>query len=210
MADNQRVMKRRSKQIRPEEVEETRSMILRVAQQLFMQSGYRAVSTRQLADACGLTQPALYHHFADKQAIFLAMAQDELARMHVALDRIVHRNEPPQERMQRVAMFLLSTTHQGLNQMLHDIEHELAPELRAELEVGFLQGIVAPIASVLEDGQRQGVVRGPLQGGADPRTVTFLFMSMISQTVSSRYGVGADPTRAAEMITQLLFHGIAL
>lgn len=210
MPDSQRPAKKRSKQMRPEEVEETRSMILRVAQQLFMQSGYRAVSTRQLADACGLTQPALYHHFADKQAIFLAMAQDELARMRVALERIVHRNEPPQERMQRVALFLLSTTHQGLGQMLHDIEHELAPELKADLEVGFLTGIVAPIASVIEDGQRQGVIRGPQQGGADARTVTFLFMSMISQAVSSRYGVASDHGRAAEMLTHLLFHGIAV
>jgi AcrR family transcriptional regulator len=43
---------------------ETRCLILQAAHRPFMEQGYRAVSTRQIAAACGITQPALYRHFA--------------------------------------------------------------------------------------------------------------------------------------------------
>ncbi len=39
---------------------ETQGTILRTAEQLFMTYGYGAVSTRHMAGACGLAQPALY------------------------------------------------------------------------------------------------------------------------------------------------------
>src|SRR5690349_3359337 len=51
------------------EREETAKLILQAARQLFMAHGYRAVSTRQVAEAVGLTQPALYHHFATKEEL---------------------------------------------------------------------------------------------------------------------------------------------
>jgi len=45
---------------------ETRKVVLQAARRLFLEFGFHAVSTRQIAEACGLTQPALYHHFANK------------------------------------------------------------------------------------------------------------------------------------------------
>jgi AcrR family transcriptional regulator len=68
------------KHVPQENVEETRNAILRVAQHLFMTYGYRAVTTRQLAEACGLTQPAFYHHFADKRALYLAVVTEEVCQ----------------------------------------------------------------------------------------------------------------------------------
>ena len=48
-----------------------------------MAHGYRAVSTRQVAEAVGLTQPALYHHFATQadlyQGLLFSATQDGVA-----------------------------------------------------------------------------------------------------------------------------------
>src|SRR5690348_8619456 len=100
------------------EAEETRQTILRVAQQLFMQYGYRAVTTRQLADACGLTQPALYHYFPDKQALYLAVVTEEIALVKAALERIVQRSDVAPELLKQVAIFLLSRIQYDLGIML--------------------------------------------------------------------------------------------
>ena len=58
-----------------------------------MEHGFRAVSTRQIADGCGLTQPALYHHFSDKQDLYVAVMKESLSETQAALERIVRRNE---------------------------------------------------------------------------------------------------------------------
>lgn len=66
---------------------ETYQTIIKTAQRLFMESGYRAVSTRQIAKICGITQPALYHHFKNKQDLYIAVLQDALH--HTEIDLII-------------------------------------------------------------------------------------------------------------------------
>lgn len=48
----------------------TREMILRKSLALFARSGYEAVSVRDIAGALGITQAALYKHYAGKRDIF--------------------------------------------------------------------------------------------------------------------------------------------
>lgn len=52
---------------------ETYDRILSAAGELFMQSGYENTSMQQIAEQCGVTKGALYHHFKSKDAILEAM-----------------------------------------------------------------------------------------------------------------------------------------
>ncbi len=199
------------------ENEETRGTILRVAQELFMEYGYRAISTRQIAEACGLTQPALYHHFADKQQLYAAMAREELAKTGAALERIVKRKESTDERLRQVARYLLHTTRHDQSQMLHDIRRELDEETRASLTQAFQAGIVQPLCTLFKEGQGEGFLKTPAQGGIDPMTSLYLFLSMVSQFVSNRHGEHfaavqgheISATEAASMIVQTILYGLA-
>jgi AcrR family transcriptional regulator len=47
----------------------TRERILRESSLLFAERGYRATTTRQIAERVGIQQPSLFHHFASKAAI---------------------------------------------------------------------------------------------------------------------------------------------
>ncbi len=51
-------------------MKETRERILLVAMQLFSSAGYAAVSMRDIARCCGITQGAIYRHYAGKLALF--------------------------------------------------------------------------------------------------------------------------------------------
>ena len=167
-------------QSRHEEAEVTRENIVRIAGQLFMEYGFRAVSTRQIAAACGLTQPALYHYFADKQDLYVAMAQEEVAKLRVELEGIARRNAGIEERLQRVMLYLLGTTHYDLHLMLHDVRNELTPERRSKLNREFQASVVGPIAAIFEDGQQQGLLRDRTHGGVDAFTAAYLFLNMVS------------------------------
>jgi AcrR family transcriptional regulator len=53
--------------------DQRRAVIVEAAGRLFGERGYDGTSTRQIADAVGIKQPSLFHHFASKQAIMEAL-----------------------------------------------------------------------------------------------------------------------------------------
>jgi AcrR family transcriptional regulator len=53
-----------------ERTRSTRSALTTAARGLFAERGYAAVSTDEIVRAAGVTRGALYHHYADKQALF--------------------------------------------------------------------------------------------------------------------------------------------
>ena len=59
------------------QAEETRAALIAGARQLFVEKGYFATSTEEIVGAAGVgTRGALYHHFADKKAVFLAVFEE--------------------------------------------------------------------------------------------------------------------------------------
>lgn len=62
--------------------------ILRRAAPLFEERGYHGTSMSLLAEACDIAKPGLYHHFRDKEALFLALLEDGLAALEGELDRL--------------------------------------------------------------------------------------------------------------------------
>ncbi|MBI5563711.1 MAG: TetR/AcrR family transcriptional regulator [Chloroflexi bacterium] len=67
-----------------------REAILTTSAKLFSQQGYKEVSIRDIAQACGMTNAALYYHFKNKEDLFLAMLRRDhertLASLQAAAD----------------------------------------------------------------------------------------------------------------------------
>ncbi|RAK67528.1 CerR family C-terminal domain-containing protein [Phenylobacterium kunshanense] len=63
--------------------EAARHRILSAAMEAFAERGFKAATTRQIAEAAGVNLPALKYYFGGKQGLYLACA-DEIARRYEA------------------------------------------------------------------------------------------------------------------------------
>ncbi len=71
----------------------TRRSLVAAARDLFAQKGYAATSTPEIVAAAGLTRGALYHHFADKQALFAAVVEEEHALLALTIHQAAEGGE---------------------------------------------------------------------------------------------------------------------
>jgi TetR/AcrR family transcriptional regulator, transcriptional repressor of aconitase len=58
-----------------------RRQILAGARACFARHGYEGATVRRLEEETGLSRGAIFHHFRDKESLFLAVAEDDAAAM---------------------------------------------------------------------------------------------------------------------------------
>ena len=66
--------------VSPSELAARRGAILAAARRAFARHGYEGATVRVLEAETGLSRGAIFHHFRDKEALFLALAEDDAAR----------------------------------------------------------------------------------------------------------------------------------
>ncbi len=64
-----------------EQLAARRAQILDGARACFARHGYEGATVRRLEQAVGLSRGAIFHHFRDKEALFLAVAEQDTRRM---------------------------------------------------------------------------------------------------------------------------------
>ena len=64
-----------------------REEILQAAKELFLEQGYDSTTIRRIADRVGISAPALYLYFRDKEALMLALCDQTFAHLIEAVAR---------------------------------------------------------------------------------------------------------------------------
>jgi AcrR family transcriptional regulator len=64
-----------------DQLDARRQEILAAARACFARYGYEGATVRRLEDATGLSRGAIFHHFRDKESLFLAVAEDDAVEM---------------------------------------------------------------------------------------------------------------------------------
>ena len=70
-----------------ERTQATQAALLAAARALFVRKGYADTGTPEIVAAAQVTRGALYHHFADKAGLFLAVAQQAADEVAAEIDR---------------------------------------------------------------------------------------------------------------------------
>ncbi|WP_026691414.1 TetR/AcrR family transcriptional regulator [Alteribacter aurantiacus] len=192
---------------------ETQKRIIETAHVLFMEHGYRAVSTRRIADICGLTQPALYHHFPNKEAIYLEVLRTDLRRTREAITRLAKEYEDVRECLFQVTYYILGHSPENMGQMVKDIRSEMSEEFREKIHQWWNEAYCLPLVEIFERGIQSGVIRDPEQFDASAEKYVCVLVNMISQSVPSRQEVSEEGSellarKRASFILEVLLNGL--
>lgn len=80
---------------------ERRRQIVEAARDIYVHQGPRAVSMRKVAGAVGVSATALYRHFADKEALMLAVCREGFGLFVAYLQRGARASGGPLQRLNR-------------------------------------------------------------------------------------------------------------
>lgn len=78
-----------------------RDEILHAAKELFLEQGYDSTTIRKIADRVGISAPALYLYFKDKEALMLALCDQTFGHLIEAINEIEKTVSEPLERVRR-------------------------------------------------------------------------------------------------------------
>ncbi|QDP41876.1 TetR/AcrR family transcriptional regulator [Radiobacillus deserti] len=192
----------------------TKQNIIDIADRLFMTYGYRAVSTRKIADACGLTQPALYHHFKNKKTIYLEVVQANMRRTKLAIKKIVHQSNRLEMRIESLSYYMLMNHEVDFNQMFHDVRHEMDEETQKKMRVWWLDSYLNPVVDILKEAVNEKEIKSLEILETNEVELAYLLLDFIKSSFPNQqreWGVSErrqEANRKSKLISKLFLNGI--
>ncbi|UJL46164.1 TetR/AcrR family transcriptional regulator [Virgibacillus sp. NKC19-16] len=186
---------------RKEQLTLKRELILTTAQRLFMEKGYRAVTTREIAKECNITQPALYYHFADKETLYIAMLERFVAIIQAQLESV-----PKDTVAQRLEAMLevLSKEHPtSIMMMVHDILVEFKEDNRRHIYYLWKQTYLNPFVNLFEDMKEDGTLRENIS----PEEAARFCLLTMGQTMSTWENKPQSLAGQYTLLVDLILHG---
>jgi len=187
-----------------------RQRILDEAQRLFSARGYQGVSIRDIAQACGLSNAALYYHFGSKQNLYFEVLRDHISTLTRCLREAGAIEGTCRERLANMARAyaqMILEYQDTVQIMLRDLAQfdweevlQMLPDLQTLTPT--------PLGAVLEEGVASGEVRA-----LDVHRVDILLMGMISSLVAFRArqpGLSTTLDEDVDLVIDVLFAGIGL
>ncbi|KRB54115.1 TetR family transcriptional regulator [Rhizobium sp. Root708] len=139
--------------------EETREDILSMAELLFRQRGFAAVSIADIASSLGMSPANVFKHFRSKASLADAIAERHLGK---AADRFAAFDEalPPHEQLLRFVLRLLDGHLQDIKENPYIFEMVLAT-IDAKLDAGnrYRERIIQKLEDIIRDGIASGRYR---------------------------------------------------
>jgi AcrR family transcriptional regulator len=148
------------KRARRGEGDRTRQQILEAAERLLMETGSaESVSIRAIAEAVGVTPPAIYAHFTDKDDLFFQLSQERFAMFRDVLGRAFSSSSDPVEGMRAAGRAYVDFALQNSShyKVLFMTETPLPAGMPVEETVGF--GMFMDLVSNVQAGMDAGAFR---------------------------------------------------
>ena len=176
-----------------------RDRILEVAEEMFAQQGYRAVSIRDIARACGVTNAALYYHFPSKEALFREVLHRHLdhlrERMLAAAQGQVHFRDKLHAMLEVYAATLRRhrTSMFVWRRELLALKGPSSHERKALFQYA-QQAVLAPLGAVLAEAIREGEIHAP---GEQATTLAAMLVGLVSGALFANRSPSDEEIRSA-------------
>jgi TetR/AcrR family transcriptional repressor of mexJK operon len=185
---------------------DTRALILRTAEALFMEHGYAAVSMNRIVEEISktrkLSKPAIYYYFADKEALFIAVLDHLIERRSRAIAAAGEVEGDLAARVTALAGALATGREHFM--LVRSAMSELGPAFRERFGHAMRAELDARVVAVFE----RAAERGELRPGIAPSAAATALIGTVGHLAfrEAMDNAGRDiPAIAADIV----LHGIA-
>ncbi|WP_353947339.1 ScbR family autoregulator-binding transcription factor (plasmid) [Streptomyces sp. HUAS MG91] len=188
---------RPAKELKQERAVRTRGVVLAAAAQAFADRGFPPVTVQDVAELAGMTKGAVYFHFANKEALAQAVAND----FYTYLDSIA-------TAVKAEALSPVSTVQQLLMRTARAFRDNVTIQAGARLQIERAYiGIDIPVPyvghqSMVTAALREAVEAGEVPAGTDPEVLARVIVSAFfgAQHISGVLNDRQDITERVEEI----------
>lgn len=162
-------------------MEDMREKIVDVATDLFMKHGYHSTSTRQIAKILNISQPAIYHHFPNKEVLYLDVLRKFANEVGHSLNLQLLSNGDDETKLLEMSLQLKENHSVNLALMMHDMNNELGPEAKREVFEIWMRNYIHP----LDEFFSRVITRESIQ--QDPQIISRLYMRGLSPFINEDF-----------------------
>ncbi len=182
-----------------------RERVLTAAWALFASDGYAEVSMQTIANAAGVNKATLYHHFGDKEQLFVAVLGAEFAQLRIAIADSIDVGRPFRDNLVAVADVIFGRSRSDSIRLMMTMHQHVSLMRRYKLA----EETVPPWTDLRELFLRE-IERGAIRTRDVDFAVTVLFGAVIFQAQRSRFmGVSTSDEQLAVDIVDLYLHGLS-
>lgn len=145
----------------PEQDDRSRTRLLQAAVHVFDRKGYISASVREIAEAAGVTKPAVYYHFGSKEGLLVAVLNEAVSQFGAVIDAGAARAGSARDRLLALCsdIYGLFEKNVPIVRVAHTVflgPPGVAPAFDMAV---FEQALSRTIQRIVEDGQAAGELR---------------------------------------------------
>lgn len=180
--------------------------LLEHSARLFSAQGYANTSFQDIADAMGISRPALYHYVGNKEEILEALVRDVLQRVVEILEQARDRDDLAEDERVELALrhIIVNNARNTTRFRLLDRSEPDLPTEIAEMHRQARRRVLELLTGLIDDATNAGLFR-PL-----PARTTALGMLGMANWVAWWYRVGTDgdADAVADVLVDLVTAGV--
>jgi AcrR family transcriptional regulator len=193
---------------RERRIAERKATILAAAAQLFAEKGYQRTTTKEIAEAAGISEGTIYNYFNSKDELLLGLMMQTARRFE--LDRQLGSSLPQDPKAFLAA--LLRRRNQ-MNRESGDALKVMVMEIlvNPDLKAQYNQHLLQPAYHLIEEHLRLRMEEGQIAAGNVPltaRVLTSLFLGLFMLYAMGDPLVEAEMERLPDFVADLLFGGL--
>ena len=185
---------------------EGRERILDEARSRFLAKGFAETSMQEIADAVGLTKPALYYHFRDKQDLLLAVMEREMEEALGVFRESLTADPTLAKRLERGAIWTFSRIQGDFGRLMADMHRVLPAERLLDFKARHPMP-VDMVCQILDEARANGEI------ACDVDTVVLarLYIGMLFGQLAIQHSEEIqtlDPERLGRTVAQVFMDGV--
>ncbi|MGY3742745.1 TetR/AcrR family transcriptional regulator [Leuconostoc inhae] len=186
--------------------EVTRERILLAATDLFLAKGYEQTTTREITKVLNVTQPALYHYFGDKEALFVEVIKRVGKQVSDGMLVILSQSyDQPSDQLVAMTQVIVRRHPRDVFTLIHGSFNLLSLANQRELGLVFGRDYVAPIAKFFDQEALN------LRQHVDSRVASSFYITSLAPLFGDfhRLNGTVDMTERIQQLLDLILYGVS-